>query len=253
MNYKRIIPVVVPLLIWLSGQIFLLHAELFYSIMALGALIIVLSVKYLAGREKHDWPLFAIAPLLFFLNFSCYITIIIGRFWVQALLILIVWFLFVYLKNLYYYSTHKESEAIFEDKLDNLLIVSGFLSVFSASTVLFSLPIFITWPTWATILILAASFWLLFLQFMPLKKIRPEQAKVLILVSVIGLSELALGLSLLPLKFHLLGLFMAISYYLTLTIVRLHLRGSLNRRALKLPLILAGIAFLILFLTARWL
>ncbi len=252
MKYKRLIPLIVPLLIWISGQLFLRWSGLFYSVLALGALVIILSVKYLAGRERSDWPLLAIAPILFFLNFSGYIAIIIGSFWVQLLLILIAWFLFVYLKNLYYYFTRKESESFFENKLDNLLIASGFLSVFAAATVLFSLPIFIAWPIWATVLILAAIIWLLFIQFMPLKKIRPEQAKVLILISVLGLTELAWGLSLLPLKFHLLGLFLAISYYLALSIIRLHLRGALNRRVLKLPLILSAIAFILLFLTARW-
>jgi len=253
MKYKRLIPLIVPLLIWLGGQLFLRRPSLFYSVLAVGALIIVLSVRYLAGREKRDWPLLTIAPVLFFLSLTGYVAIIIGSFWIQLLLILSAWFLFVYLKNLYYYFTHQESASVFADKLDNLLIVSGFLSVFFAATVLFSLPIFISWPDWATILILAALIWLLFVQFLPLKKINPAQAKILILISVIGLAELAWGLSLLPLKFHLLGLFLAISYYLALTIIRLHLRGALNRRVLKLPLILSALAFVVLFLTARWL
>ena len=252
MQYKRLIPLLVPLIIWIFSQAFLRWPSLFYSALAIGLLIIVLSVRLLAGKER-DWPLLAIAPTLFFLNFSLYLAIIIGSFWIQAILVLIAWFLFVYLKNLYYYFTHKESELIFEDKLDNLLIVSGFLSVFAASTVLFSLPNFITWPVWATLLILAAVIWLLFIQFMPLKKINPEKAKVLTLVSIFGLAQIAWGLSLLPLKFHILGLFLAISYYLALTIVRLHLRGALNRRALKLPLILSATAFILLLLTARWL
>jgi len=258
MKYRRLIPLIVSLLIWVSGQLFLRWPGLFYSVLALGALLIMLSVRYLAGHKKPGWPLLAIAPVLFFLNFSCYIAIISGRFWIQFLLILIAWFLFAYLKNLYYYFTSKESESLeseslFADKLDNLLIAGGFLSVFAAATVLFSLPIFITWPVWATVLILAAVIWLLFIQFMPLKKIKPEQAKVLILISVLGLAELAWGLSLLPLQFHLLGLFLAISYYLALFIIRLHLRGALNRRVLKLPLIFSALAFILLFLTAHWL
>ena len=253
MDYKRSIPLVTPLLVWISCQLVLRWPTLSYSVLAVGALAIVLSVRYLSERGKHDWPLLAIAPTIFFVDFACYAAIIIGNFWVQSILLLIAWFLFVYLKNLYYYSTHKESESIFEDKLDNLLIVGGFLSTFAAATVLFSLPIFITWPVWATILILAAQIGLSFIQFLPLKKMNPEQAKVLIAANILGLSELAWGLSFLPLKFHLLGLFLAISYYLALFITRQHLRGSLSRKSLKLPLILSAIAFVILFLTARWL
>ncbi len=240
-------------MVWLMCQMFLRWPAIFYSVLAIGSLLIILGVRYLAGREKNDWPLLTIAPILFFLSFSCYIAIIVGVFWVQLILVLIFWFLFVYLKNLYYYFTHKESELIFEDKLDNLLIVGSFLSVFAAATVLFGISVFIAWPVWATVLILAVIIGLLFIQFMPLKKVKPEQAKVLILASVLGLAELAWGLSFLPLKYHVLGLFMALSYYLALIIIRFHLRGQLNWRALKLPLILSALAFIILFLTARWL
>ncbi len=244
MKYQRIIPLITPLSVWLLCQAFLRWPGFFYSVLAIGSLLIVLSVKYLVGREKSAWPLLTIAPVIFFLTFSCYAAIIIGGFWVQFLLVLIFWFLFVYLKNLYYYFTHKELESIFEDKLDNLLLVGSFLSVFTAATVLFSLSTFITWPLWATIMILAAVICLLFIQFMPFKRVNPEQAKALIMVSVLGLAELAWGLSFLPLKYHLLGLFMAIGYYLVLVIIRFHLQGNLNRRSLgAIELILLKAAF----------
>jgi len=253
MRFKRFIPLILPLFIWIIGQTFLRLPALFYSSLALGALMIVLSVRYLAGRHKPDWPLLAIAPALFFLSISGYIAIIIGNFWVQALLLLIVWFLFAYCKNLYYYFTRPESESVYEDKLDNLLIAGSFMSVFAAATTLFSLPIFINWSIWLTLPIIAVFIGLMFIQFLPLKKMKSAPASGLILISVLGLAELTWGLSLLPLKFHLLGLFLAIAYYLALFIVRLHLRGALNRRVLKVPLLLSALAFIILFLTARWL
>jgi hypothetical protein len=253
MEYKRLIPVIIPLVIWTIGQMFLRLPSLFYCALAIGVLIIVLGVRLLAGKGKHDWPLLAIAPVIFFLVFSCYLAIIIGNFWIQALLILIAWFLFNYFRNLYYYLTHKELEIIYENKLDNLLIASSFLTVFAAATTLFSLPEFINWPIWATILIIAAVIFLLFVQFKALKKIKSGSAQALAVIGVLCLAELAWGLSLLPLKFHLLGLFLAIAYYLILFIIRLHLRGALNRRVLRVPLILSAVAFIVLFLTARWL
>jgi hypothetical protein len=253
MEYKRLIPVIIPLIIWVIGQIFLRWTSLFYCALATGALVIVLGVRLLAGKGKHDWPFMAIAPVIFFLVFSCYVAILIGNFWIQALLILVAWFLFNYFRNLYYYLTHKELEIIYENKLDNLLIASSFLTVFAAATTLFSLPEFINWPIWATILIIAAIIFLLFVQFKALKKIKSGSAQVLAFIGVLCLAELTWGLSLLPLKFHLLGLFLAIAYYLILFIIRLHLRGALNRQVLRVPLILSAVAFIVLFLTARWL
>lgn len=252
MGYKRGIPLIVPLLIWISGQIFLRWPQLIYASLIIATLLIITGVKLLAGRGRKDWLLLSIAPILFFWAFSSYIAIIIGDWLIQLLLILIFWFLFVYLKNLYYYFTRKESESVFESKLDNLLIAGSFLTVFAAATVLFSLSIFINWQVWLTVVILAITIGLLFVQFTPLKKVRAGRAKVLIGVSVLALAELTWALSWLPLKFHLLGLFMAISFYLALIIIRLHLRGTLAWRALKLPLLLSAAAFIILVLTARW-
>ena len=59
--------------------------------------------------------------------------------------------------------------------------------------------------------------------------------------------------SIAPWQINILALFLAIAYYLSLIIIRLKARGGLNRRAVRLPLILSALAIFLLFLTARWL
>lgn len=258
MKYKRFIPLITPLLIWFLSQAFLLKPGFFYSALAFGTLIIIFSVKLIASREGNkNWPPFIIAPLLFFLSFSTYITIIVSHFWIQVIFLLIVWFLFTYLKHLYYYWTRSspEYESKLEQgvKLDNLLITGGFLTAFATAGVLFGLSAFLNWPLGLMLPVFVLIIWLLFIQFLPLKKISWRQTGGLLTINVLILTEFAWVFSLLPLNFNILALFLAIAYYLTLIVVRLNWSGGLNRRALKFPLILSAIVIILLLLTARWL
>jgi len=250
-KYRRFIPLVIPLIVWFLSQAFLIEPPFFYSALALGVLLITLSVRSIVRQNAAgDWPPFIISPVLFFLSFSTYATMIVGRFWIQLIFLLVAWFLFSYFKNLYYYSTYSVPERA--DKLDSLLSGGGFLTIFAAAGVLFGLPTFLNWPLIATLLIFVPIVWLLLIQFFPLK-VGWHPSGSLLFIMVMILTELAWVFSLLPLSFNLLAFFLAIAYYLSILIVRLDSRGGLVFSALKLPLILSAIAVLVLLLTARWL
>jgi hypothetical protein len=103
------------------------------------------------------------------------------------------------------------------------------------------------------LLALALTTSLLFWQFNLLQEGAVPPIDWLLVIIVLVLTELAWAMTLLPLNFNILGLFVAIIYYLGLTIIRLERRGGLNRRALKLPLIFSAVLIFILLLTARWL
>ncbi len=248
---KRLIPIFTPLVIWLFGQAFLLQPKLFFLALPIGALLIVLSVKYIMGRHQEDWPLFISAPLLFWLSFSGYIAIITSSFLIQFILLLELWFIFIYLRDLYYYSN--QSEAEWSPRLDNLFMAGGFLTVFAAGAVFFALPSFLTVPLGLSFLALYLILALLLSHIFANKKDRWRHSISIFGVALVALVELTGILSLLPLNFNVLALFLAFIYYFCLTLIRLHYSGSLNRRALKLPLLLSILALLILLLTARWL
>lgn len=253
MKYQRFIPLITPLLIWLLAEVFLAQPKFFYSSLTLSILLLVLSVKYINDQRRKYWLLFIVSPVLFLFSFFSYAAIIADYFWIQIIYLLIVWFTFFYLRNFYYYSTSAEAEIMWSAKLDNLLISGGFLTVFAAAAVLFDLSAFINWPLYFMLPSWALVVWLLLIQFRPLKPDNYWPTRDLIPISILILTELAGVFSLLPLNFNILALFLAIIYYLDLTIIRLLVSGALNRRALKLPLILSFIAILFLFLTANWL
>jgi hypothetical protein len=254
MKYQRFIPLITSLLIWLLSELFLTQAKLFYITLAVGGLLIIFSVKLIVGRQPLFWPSVIIAPLLFFVAWTSYAAIIIGNFWIQLIFLLVVWFIFAYLRNLYYYAAALSATepSVWSVKFDNLLIAGSFLTSFAAAAVLLDLPAFVNWPWFVMLPVWALVVGLLLIQFQPFK---PGQWPVggLLILSVLALTELAGVFSLLPLNFNILALFLAIAYYLSLIIIRLKARGGLNRRAVRLPLILSALAIFLLFLTARWL
>jgi len=250
MKYKRFLPLITPVLIWLLSQTFLITPRFFYSTLALGTLLIIVSVKLIADRlAAKNWLSWTVAPLLFFLGATTYTAIIVSHFWIQIIFLLIVWFLFSYLRDLYQLADGAEARRA---KLDNLLVGGSFLALAALAGVLFGLPAFLNWPLAITLLAFALIGWLSFSQFFPVNESLAKQ-RGLVIMSVIILTELAGVFSLLPLNFNILALFLAISYYLLLTIMRLNGQGAVNRRSLIVPLLLSVMAIGLLLLSARWL
>jgi len=254
MKYKRLIPLFSAVAIFILAEVFLAYPQFFYISLATALLVVFLSVKYLSSRSKPYWLFFTISPALFLTGFFFYSSVITGNIWIQTIFFIIAWFVFMYLRSFLYYSSNRDSQGVsWQSKLDNLMISGGFLTAFSTSAVLFDLSAFITWPFYLMLLLWAFIAWLLLVQFKPLKSQGTWPIGGLVLINVLVLTELAAVFSFLPLNFHILALFLAIIYYLSLMIVRLEFSSKLNHRALKLPLILSALAILLLLLTARWL
>lgn len=252
MFYKRLIPFVVALALWLLNQLFFFYPAFFYSALALGALLIIFSVWYFARRSTiHHWPLWLIAPLFFFLGFSVYASLLTGHFWVQVIFLLNAWFIAACLHNLSAYFLNQSPER--EKKLESLLFSGAWLTIFAVAASLFGLPAFIDWP----FLLLAALFLLtvffLGVQFLPLVKVKFRAAAPVLIISLAVLGVLVEAISFFPLNFNILGWLAAIFAYFLLVINRLFWEGNLNRRTLKWPLVLSIILIILSLLTARWL
>jgi len=66
------------------------------------------------------------------------------------------------------------------------------------------------------------------------------------------LVELAWSISFLTLSYYILGLILAICYYILIGLVRFYLLGTLDKKIAKLYLIYGFGALLIVLLTSRW-
>lgn len=256
MKKQRFTYLLLPITIWLLGQAFLFYPKFFYSAVSVGILLIIISVLSLSRLDKKKyWPLLIAPPALFFLSFSLYATLIPNRwpnsFWIEAIFLLEAWFVFSYLRNLYYYLAYHAPER--QQKLDSLLVSGGFLSMFAIGGAFYGLPAFISWPLYVLLLILAPLAFLLFSQFIPFRNLDLKDNLTLLLVNSLMIVELAWVISLLPLNYNILGFVLALAYSFELMVLRLIWRGELSAKRLKLPTIAIFIIVIILFLTASWL
>jgi len=239
-------------LLWFLNQAFLLKPSFFYSSLMLGAILIILLTRNIVEPfRKNGWLVWLIAPLLFWFSVSLYATMIASYFWIQIIFLVIVWFMYSYFNNLYYYHFDRNSEL--HKKFDSLILSGGLLTCAATGASLYGLTAFISWPTSFLLLLFTPIAILLFVQFAPLRKNFWSENKFLLPIDVLILMELAIVLSFLPLNFNLLGFCLALGYYFLLTVMRFRWQERLERRNLKRLIILSISIIIILFLSARWL
>ncbi len=241
-----------PLFLWVLSQVFIFRPRLFFMALAIGFLLIVLTIKGLsAGKKQQDWPLFVYFPALLFLSSSLYATLLSNFFLIQGLALIVPMMIFHYLKNFYYFFRYSDQDRT--EKLDNLTVTSSVLSTFFLAASMYGLPTFLGWKFWPLLAGLAILIPPLFFQSFVLKSLKLKVNWPYFLVSALIFLEFAGVIYLLPASFNVLGLIAAIFFYLLLLILRLNLRGSFSGRTLRLPLIFSLIFIIILLLTSRWL
>ncbi len=248
---SRKIIFITPIVLWLLSQLFLLKPQLFYVSITLGALLLAFSIKGIEKNKKdRNWSLFFFFPAIFFLGASLYVALIPNYFWIQFILLLSNWFIFSYFRNIYYLFNYNAPERI--EKLDSLMTIAGFFAIFTLAASMYGLPTFLGWnfwPLWVVFIILSAP---LFFKFFILGSLKIQKSWPIFLAAIFILAELSLALYLLPLSFNVLGLFVAIFFYLLLLALRLALRKDFSVKTLLMPFTFSVILIIILLLTSRW-
>lgn len=251
MKRSRLLINFVPLILLLLSIAFLFFRVFFYASLGLGALLIVLTVKYLVEKNSsRPWLPFIFSPLLVFLGGELYAVFLSSYLYLSIIFLVIIWFVYSYLRNLYYYLAYGAPER--ERKIDNLLLTGGFISVWALAGSLFNIQAFLNWPFWLFLLFFVPFAWISFANFSWWQK-NFSTADLVVLFNTIILLELAWILSLLPLNYNILGFLLALFYYFLLFSLRLSWRRELNRRRLRLVLIGSLVVIFLILLTATWL
>ncbi|MDI3496242.1 MAG: hypothetical protein PWQ35_263 [Patescibacteria group bacterium] len=242
---------ILPLILLGLGELFVFFPHFFFIVLTVGSLLIILTTKNLAAKNKKiAWPLFFYFPLIFFLASSLYETLIPNFYIVQLLIFINAYFVFIYFKNLYYFFRYGAPDRI--DRLDTFLMAGSVLSVFFLASSIYGLPVFLGWSFWPLLALFSLAVFPLFFQPFILGNLNLKKNYLIFIVALLAFTQLTGVTYLLPFSFNILGLFSTIYFYLLFLIVRLFIRERLSWQLLKFPLFSSLAMIIILLLTARW-
>jgi len=244
--------IIAPFLLWLLNELYIFKPSLFFVSLSFGLLVIAFFVRLIVkNNSKRFWPLFILTPALFYLSLSFYSAIITGQFWIQLIFIFNALFVYSYLKNIYYHFSFGAPER--EIKLRRLLLSGSFLTAFALAATLYGLPIFLNWSFFYLLLIFIVFSIALFSQFLIFHKDLDKTSFMFLGIDTVVLGEFAAVIFLLPLNYNILGLLVAIVYYLLILFNNWRIEDRLVFKHLRWPIAIAGFIFIIILLSARWL
>jgi len=249
-SHKKII-FLTPFILLLLNQLFLWRPKMFFPVLAIGFILIAVTVIGLTlGKRQADWPFFFYFPFIFFFSSSLYTALVPSFYVIQIIFFLSNLYIFWYFKNIYYLFRYEAPERA--HKLDSLTLLGNFLAVFFLASAIYGLPTFLGWSFWPLLLGFFILSFPLFFQPFIVFEIKFKSNWPLLLASALVLLQLVAVVHFLPLAFNVLGLFIGIFFYLLIYILRNILAGDLNGYKLRLPLIFSLSIIIILLLSLRW-
>jgi hypothetical protein len=321
MKYNRLLPLLIPFLIWLLDELFFFKPKMIYTALVLSLCLILFAIRQFAraGLATNEWWKFIIFPAMFLLSVAAYTTIIFSKTVIQLLFLLNAVFLFFYLRSVYYgffepivksgftphpkYPDHRAGDELYintERKFQTpqasargagfttseISSYGNFLIYFFIGASLYGWLSFLNSPLWPLMLVVILVSIIVIYEVLWENKINPaptslrsrhlvftpsetptlhkgvlghsgggvnfREALIFIIIGSLILLEMAWSISFLPLNFNIIGLILAICYYMTVGFIKYYLFDNLNKKIVKSYLLIGFGSIFILFLTARW-
>ncbi len=223
-----------------------------YTALVLSLCLILFTIRQFAkaGPAIRGWWKFIIFPTMFLLSVAVYSTVIVSKTAIQLLFLLNAVFLFFNLHSIYY----SFFGPIIESKLTTREISSygNFLIYFFIGASLYGWLSFLNSPLWPLILVVLSVSLIVIYEILWENKISGREALVFIIIGSLILLEIAWSMSFFPLNFNIIGLILAICYYMIAGFIKYYLLDNLNKKIIRSYLFVGFGSIFILLLTARW-
>jgi len=215
------------------------------------SLYIFTTYRFTRDSETEKWWNYSILPSCFSLALVFFMVLISSDLFIRILFFLNTIFTYLYFRAIHgCINTHGEDS---DYSLENLSSYGNFLAVYFFGASIYGLQSFLG----VSILYLMAGFVffiaMVVYQVIWANKITRRDSLVFLLLVSITLLQLAWSISFLTLSYYMLGLILAIFYYVLIGIVRFYLLGNLDRNIIKLYVIFGSLSMLSVLLTSTWL
>lgn len=253
MTYNKFLPLAVLLISALLLELFFFYPKMFYVVIVIMVLLFMFVIRQFikAGLRKENWWNFAILPSLFFLCTITLSLIIPNTAVIQILFFINIIFQYFYFRIIFYYLIHESKYK--KGSLENISSYGNFLIYYYLASSIFGLHVYLGVKIWLLMLFLLIATALIIYQVLWVNRIEIQRGILYILLMCLCLIQIAWSASFLTLSFYILGLILAICYYILIGLVRFYLIGNLNKSLIKIYLLFGLSSIILVLLTSNWL
>lgn len=252
MKYNKFLILIVPTLSFLFLEIYFFYPKMVYVILVLiFSMIFFTARQFILASEKRDNIINIISLPVLFVFGSIFVSFFLRDGWlIHLLFVFDLIFLYYYLKISYYYFLRVDLYKKID--MENLSAYGGFMAFYFSSVSFFGFQLFLDIDIWKLMIFLAIIVFLIVFQVAWAKGINKQTSFFYALLLSLIMLELSWGISLLTLSYYILGLLLAVSFYILIGLVKFYLFGGLNKEKVKLYLFFGLLSVILVLLTARW-
>jgi len=252
MKLNRLLPLLIPLLVYALDEIYFFYPKLIYAAAVLINLLIFFAVWQFCAKSQVDseWWNYLILPAVMSTAVMAYSVFLSSKPVIQLLFVLNLVFLYFYLRHIYYYLLNPSAYEIFS--IENISSYVSWLSFFLLASTIYGLQSFLNLPIFQLVLIMLAAAALIIYQIIWVNKIELKKGLPYILISCLILVELCWSISFLPFNYNISGLCLAICFYVVTGLIKNQLLDKLDATRVKMYLILGSVSLCLILFTARW-
>ncbi len=254
---SRFLPLVIPLLVFILFETLYFKPDSIYLILVFALLLFLFSARQLisASTKNEKWYNIVLLPIYLSLS-TVLLSIMIpidyffGKFLIQVLFIFVTILLYYYFRFLYFYLINPSKYK--KHSLEFFSSYANFLSIYLLTSAIFGFQTFLNTPIWFLMLLMLIFVIMIVYEAIWINQIIGPKSYFYITLICLTIFELAWAISFLTLSYYILGLLIAIAYYVLIGLVRFHLLDIINRKIIKTYLTLGFASLLIVLLTAHW-
>lgn len=252
MRYNKFLPLFVPLITFALLEFFYFKPKIIYIVIVVLILLYFFTFRQFmiaSGKKEKIWN-YLILPVLFLIS-SCMFSILIpNKFFVQFLFLVDFIFLNIYFRSIYYFLLKPDKYK--KNSLENLSSYGNFLSIYFAASGVYGLQSFLGANVWLLMMFLLLFATAIIYQVFWTNKILTKSSVLFIMILPLVYLEIAWSISFLSLSYYILGLILAVCYYIQVGLTRFYLIGKLDAQIIKMYLIFGFLSIFSVLLTSRW-
>lgn len=250
MKYSKLLSFLVPIITIGLLEFFYFLPKTIFLVLFLLFLFYVFVIWFFCreNNSKIVW-FYLVLPVCFTYSLIAF-TILINVKYVQIFFILNTVFIYLYYRSIYLLMFDRKNYP--NNSLENFSAFGNFIAFYFTCSTIYGFQSFLDIEIWILMIILTLFIILIVCQVMYTNKIQVRKWAIFVPVLCLVLIELAWSFSFLTLSHYILGLILAIYYYILIGLTRFYLLAKLDKRIIKLYVYFGMLSMLIVLFTARW-